>query len=86
LDNLQKTKDQIPIIPSSLPIDSNSGQIEIGSSKVTDNASNDDQDPIVKLEEEYEKGNLVWKRGKVAANIDILVPESEVYLDDTYLH
>jgi hypothetical protein len=84
-DNLQKTKDQTPIIPSSPPIDSNSGQIEIGSSEVSDDAGNDDQDPIVKLEEEYEKGNLVRKRGKAAADTDVPVPESEVPLDDAYL-
>jgi hypothetical protein len=33
----------------------------------------------------YEKGNLVRKRGKVAADTDILVPESEVPLNDAYL-
>jgi hypothetical protein len=57
-DNLQKTKDQTPIIPSSPPIDSNSGQIEIGSSEVSDDAGNDDHDPIVKLEVEYGGGHL----------------------------
>jgi hypothetical protein len=84
-DNLQKTKDQTPIIPSLPPIDTNSDQIEIGSSDVSDDADNDDQDRIIKLEEEYEKGDLVQKIGKVAADTDVPVPESEVPLDDAYL-